>query len=61
MTMGREVVEVLSPERRSSPLTIEMIRAGMNVLRRWDPNEDEPEALVTAIYLEMAAAGLNGR
>jgi len=35
-------------------LTMQMLSAGCEAFRAWDPNEEEPEALIVAIYFAMA-------
>ena len=39
-----------------SPLTIEMLRAGVAAYRAWNPDEEEIEVLVAAVYLAMCDA-----
>lgn len=51
---GKENVNSVIPE-----ITMAMLRAGEEVLRAFDPEEEEDAALVAAIYWAMDAARVN--
>lgn len=38
------------------PVTLEMIRRGVDAFFAWNPKSEEPEALVMAVYCAMAKA-----
>ena len=37
-------------------LTVQMVRAGVSAFQRWEPEEEEIEALVVEIYFSMVKA-----
>jgi hypothetical protein len=42
------------PEKSDIDITPEMIRVGVGAYLRWNPDEEEPEALVAEIFFEMS-------
>jgi hypothetical protein len=47
----RSVVQLVQDARRQ--ISPAMVKAGVNAFRRWNPSEEDPEALVIEVYLSM--------
>jgi hypothetical protein len=50
------VPSVDTPEDSAVELTMEMLRAGIDAYRDWDPDQEEVAALVGSIFVAMAKA-----
>jgi hypothetical protein len=48
--------EANSTEAIEVDITIEMLRVGVDALSRWDPEEEEPAAIVAEIFYSMIEA-----